>query len=56
MLSLVIALGALYVVCDSLCAWHDATHGITGIYGVNAGFDHRRTTPPSPRKDTAGAA
>jgi hypothetical protein len=56
MLSLVIALGALYVVCDSLCAWHDATHGITGIYGVNAEFDHRCSTAPATRKDTAGAA
>lgn len=34
MLSLLIALGALVVICDSLCAWHDATHGITGIYAL----------------------
>lgn len=55
MLSLLIALGALYVTCDSLCAWHDATHRITGIYAVREGFDHRRDTHPSRRKDTAGA-
>lgn len=55
MLSLLIALVALYITLDSLCAWHDAAHKITGIYAVHDGFDLRRDTRPSRREDTGGS-
>lgn len=55
MLSLVIACWAGYVVVECLCRWHDAKHGITGIYEFPADSVHRRDTCALCAKDTGGA-
>ena len=56
MLSLAIAAWSGYVVVECLCRWHDAKHGITGIYEFPADSVHRRHTCALCTEDTRGAS